>query len=265
MPPIDVVADASVVLKWFHEEGEEEVPESRHLIELQQRGLIVLSVLDLTAYEIGNALIRGRPRIGAAGAATVIRAIAEICPRLELSASELDDATGLAERHGLTMYDAAYAAAARARRALLATLDRDLLASGLGRRPSEVIAEVSPEQKEEQRMAWSDAELAAELRRYTERAQANGMAGSSLHTYVDQAQRFLRWRSGDYRPHGIVADGRPVPAQAASSSELLDQVDAYVESARAAGLAPATVATYRLHATNFVRWLDRTFDPGATL
>jgi predicted nucleic acid-binding protein len=38
------------------------------------------------------------------------------------------------------MYDAAYAAAAKARHAELATLDRALLQAGLGRRPSEILA-----------------------------------------------------------------------------------------------------------------------------
>ena len=33
MPTIDVVSDASVALKWFHAEGEEEVEASRALLE----------------------------------------------------------------------------------------------------------------------------------------------------------------------------------------------------------------------------------------
>ena len=47
----------------------------------------------------------------------------------------------LAENHHLTMYDAAYAAAARSRHAELATLDRALLEAGMGRRPSEIVAD----------------------------------------------------------------------------------------------------------------------------
>jgi predicted nucleic acid-binding protein len=48
----------------------------------------------------------------------------------------------LAERYGLTLYDAAYSAVARARRAELVTLDKALLQSGRGRRPSAVVADL---------------------------------------------------------------------------------------------------------------------------
>ena len=141
MPPIDVVADASVVLKWFHAEGEEEVDEARQLIELHRRQAIAVSVIDLTAYEIGNALLRGRPHIAADRVAIVIESLSDICPRLTLSGAELTDAVTLAEAHGLTVYDAAYVAAARSRDARLATLDRGLLRARLGQRPSELLNE----------------------------------------------------------------------------------------------------------------------------
>ena len=49
----------------------------------------------------------------------------------------------LGERHGLTIYDAAYAAVAQVRGALLATLDVALLGSGLGLRPSSIVAELA--------------------------------------------------------------------------------------------------------------------------
>lgn len=45
----------------------------------------------------------------------------------------------LAERHDLTLYDAAYAAVAQSRSAELVTLDRALLDAKLGSRPSEVV------------------------------------------------------------------------------------------------------------------------------
>ena len=53
--------------------------------------------------------------------------------------AELADALALAELHGLTVYDAAYASVARSRHARLATLDRLLLGAGLGERPSEIV------------------------------------------------------------------------------------------------------------------------------
>ena len=140
MPPAaDVLCDASVVLKWFHSEGEEEVEASRALLDLHRSHGMALSVLDLTAYEVGNALLRG-VGVGAEKVSAVLDALDVICTRLALTPTELSDAALLAEGHRLTMYDAAYAAAAKARHAELATLDRALLQAGLGRRPSEILA-----------------------------------------------------------------------------------------------------------------------------
>jgi predicted nucleic acid-binding protein len=136
---VDVVCDASVVLKWFHAEGEEEVGESRALLDLHRSRRAALSVLDLTMYEVGNALMRGM-RVPADRARVVIEALDEICPRLPVTTGQLADALALAERHGLTVYDAVYASVALSRHARLATLDRLLLKAGLGERPSEIVS-----------------------------------------------------------------------------------------------------------------------------
>lgn len=142
MPPIDVVSDASVVLKWFHAEGEEEVEAARALLEHFGRQAIGLHVLDLTPYEVGNALLRGRAGVAADRVAVVLEALSGICPQASPTTDELRDAAALAELHGLTLYDAAYAAVARGRGAELATYDHALLESGLGRRPSAVLADL---------------------------------------------------------------------------------------------------------------------------
>lgn len=134
----DVLCDASVVLKWFHAEGEEEVEASRALLDLHRTHGMALSVLDLTAYEAGNALLRG-VGVEAEKVSAVLDALAVICPRLALTPAELSAAAVLAAGHNLTMYDAAYVAAASSRHAELATLDRALLDAGLGRRPSEIL------------------------------------------------------------------------------------------------------------------------------
>lgn len=140
MPSIDVVSDANVALKWFHSEGEEEVAEARVLLDAHKERTVALSVLDLTAYEIGNALMRGRAGVGAGQVATVVVALGEICPVLRPGAQEWEDACALAEHHGLTLYDAAYAAVASRRGAELATLDAALLDAGLGTRPGDLAA-----------------------------------------------------------------------------------------------------------------------------
>ena len=63
-----------------------------------------------------------------------------ICTALTPTASELRLAAELAEKHALTFYDAAYAAAARSRGADLATGDRALLDAGVGASPSAIAA-----------------------------------------------------------------------------------------------------------------------------
>ena len=142
MVAIDVICDASVVLKWFHAEGEDEVEAARGLLDLHRGRAAALSVLDLTAYEIGNVLVR-RLRMKRAHADAVLDALAEICPRLAATPAELASALTLAAEHDLTMYDASYAAVAAARHAHLATLDRALIDAGLGRRPSEIVRNVT--------------------------------------------------------------------------------------------------------------------------
>ncbi len=150
MPAISVVSDANIVLKWFHSEGEEEVEPARALLDAHKERTVALSVLDLTAYEVGNALMRGRAGASAEQAATVIEALAEVCPALRPSPEEMREASELAGRHDLTLYDAAYAAVAQSRSAELVTLDSALLGAKLGRRPSE-LADAIAKAEEEQR------------------------------------------------------------------------------------------------------------------
>jgi predicted nucleic acid-binding protein len=143
MSAIDIVSDANVVLKWFHSEGEEEVEPARALLLGHRDRTVALRVLDLTAYELGNALLRGRLGVGAERVADVLDALRVICPVIAPTAEDFRDAARLADQHDITFYDAVYASVAHHRDAALATLDRKLLRAGLGRRPSELIAEVA--------------------------------------------------------------------------------------------------------------------------
>src|SRR6266508_1786239 len=104
MPTIDVVSDASVVLKWFHADGEEEVEPARALLDHYGRQEIALLILDLTPYEVGNALLRGRAHVDAARVAVVLAALADLCPQISPTAEELGSAAALTEQHGLTLY-----------------------------------------------------------------------------------------------------------------------------------------------------------------
>ena len=131
MPVTDVVCDASVVLTWFHDEGEHEVEEVRSLLAAHRSGRLTAWILDLTLYELGNFLLRTL-RWPAAEAAAQLDDVRSICGVLNPAAGELRLAAQLAETHTLTFYDALYAAAARQRGAALATSDRALLAAGVG-------------------------------------------------------------------------------------------------------------------------------------
>jgi predicted nucleic acid-binding protein len=143
MPAIDVVSDANVAVKWFHAEGEQEVAEARALVDAHQARTVALSVLDLTFYEVGNALLRGRAGASAEQVATVLEALGAVCPAVQPEPEERRLAAELAERHDLTLCDAAYAAVAQSREATLATLDQDLLDARLGTRPSELAARIA--------------------------------------------------------------------------------------------------------------------------
>jgi predicted nucleic acid-binding protein len=133
-----VVADASVVLKWFHAAGEEALEPARSILEAFARRRIDLVILDLAIYEVGNVLLRA----GAAPQATakVLGALTEICEPVALSGPEMATAARLAREHYLTFHAAAYAAVAQERRGRLVTLDPKLLAANLGVRPEDAFA-----------------------------------------------------------------------------------------------------------------------------
>jgi predicted nucleic acid-binding protein len=139
MSAIDVVSDANVAIKWFHAEGEGEVEEARALLDAHRSREIGIAILDLTPYEVGNALMRGRAGASAEQAATVIAALGDVCISVGPDAEDFRRATALAERHDLTLYDATYVAIAESHGAELATLDQELLDAGLGVRPGELI------------------------------------------------------------------------------------------------------------------------------
>jgi predicted nucleic acid-binding protein len=140
MPAIDIVSDANVALKWFHERGEEEVLPARELLARHRARAVVLHVLDLTFYEVGNALLRGSANATASQVAVVLGALREVVLTVNPDDDDFALATELADAHGLTFYDAAYAAVAQRRGARLLTLDRQLLGAGLGSSPSETLA-----------------------------------------------------------------------------------------------------------------------------
>ena len=134
-----VVCDASIVLQWFHEEGEHEVDDARELLTAHRAGRLTASILDLTLFELGNVLLRA---LGwqARQVADQLDDLRTMCPIVRPGRDELRAAASIAESHGLTFYDAVYAAAARLQADALATADAALLASRTGERPGAILA-----------------------------------------------------------------------------------------------------------------------------
>jgi len=138
---IDVLCDTSVVLEWFHSEGEAGVDDARAVLTAYRDGTIGVILLDLTLYELGNALLRGRGW-PASRVADQLDDVDRIAPVVGATPSERRVAADLAERHGLTFYDALFAATARGRQAALVTADGELLRAGLGMTAASVAADL---------------------------------------------------------------------------------------------------------------------------
>jgi len=121
------VVDASVALKWFlPPEREPDGALARAAI-----GTLAMRTTALAVHEVGNILLRQSgwdvERIVAA-----LDLLAEICGEpLELAAEDRPTAVALARRHGLTFYDASYAAIAQRLGRRLLSADADLLDAGL--------------------------------------------------------------------------------------------------------------------------------------
>ena len=122
-----LLVDASVAIKWMLPASREpDADDARWLI-----GEADLKTTTLAHYEVASTIVRIHPAGGAAAveASALLRAI---CGEPEpLLPDDVIAAAALADEHGLTFYDASYAAIALARGLPLVSADRDLLVPGL--------------------------------------------------------------------------------------------------------------------------------------
>jgi predicted nucleic acid-binding protein len=136
----DLLVDPSVLIKWFHARGESELAEARLLRAAHVRGDVAAHILDLAFYEVGNVLaraLRWQPR----DVADQLDDLLTLMGTPLASAPEwLRRAAELSSLHGLTFYDAAWAAAARGLDITLVSADRQLLSAGLAESPTGVVA-----------------------------------------------------------------------------------------------------------------------------
>lgn len=146
-----IVVDTTVVLKWFHTDGESEVIEAHALLAAHRDEALTAHILDLSLYELGNVLLRAL-RWSAEDTSNQLDDLLVICgPPLAPAPQWRRDAAALAEKHGLTFYDAMFAAAARAMRAPLVSADKQLLSCGLAESASAYARRIGLVDRHEQR------------------------------------------------------------------------------------------------------------------
>ncbi len=138
-----LLIDTSVLIKWFHDEGESELASARAIRDAHIRGDLDAHVLDLAIYEVGNVLTRALK--WSAG---------DVCDQLDdlltivgtpivMAQSWRRDAAVLAETHLLSFSDASWAATAAGLGISLVSADRKLVAAGLAETPATVRSRLS--------------------------------------------------------------------------------------------------------------------------
>jgi len=133
-----LLVDTSVLIKWFQSEGEGYLREARALRAAHVAGEVEAHIIDLALYEVGNVLLRALRWSAADTAAQLDDLVAIVGPPLVVDALIFRSATYLAEQHGLSFYDASWAAAAQELRIPLVTADRRLIAASLAESPAEI-------------------------------------------------------------------------------------------------------------------------------
>lgn len=135
-----LLVDTSVLIKWFHHEGETEVEEAQAIRDANQRGDVDARLIDLALYEMGNVLLRVL-RWAASDVADQLDDVVAICGTpLAMDPEWLHDAASLGTTHQLTFYDAAWAAAARGLGVPLVSADTRLLTARLAESPAALAA-----------------------------------------------------------------------------------------------------------------------------
>ncbi len=134
-----LLVDTSVLVKWFHGEGESELAEARLLRFSHVSGRLSAHVLDLALYELGNVLVRALNWTPKEVAAQLDDLLVICGAPLAMTADWLRDAAHLADRHRLSFYDAAWSAAARGLDVSLVSADRRLVSAGLAESPTDVV------------------------------------------------------------------------------------------------------------------------------
>ena len=133
-----LLVDTSVLIKWFHSDGEGELEHARALCAAHVSGHVDAHMLDLASYEVGNVLIRALRWSSTDVADQLDDLHAILGPALVMTPSGTRRAAMLADTHTLSFYDASWAAAAHELGIPMVSADQRLLAAGLAQSPSEM-------------------------------------------------------------------------------------------------------------------------------
>jgi predicted nucleic acid-binding protein len=128
------VLDASVLL------AAEDPDDQNHAAATQLiMGSDPLATLDLAFYEVSNvAILAWRDRMAAQRLCDRVAAVSDDGGILRIDPAIIASAVDVASEHGISVYDAAYVAAARASGGELVSCDvRDLVSQGLARLPED--------------------------------------------------------------------------------------------------------------------------------
>lgn len=122
-PPVIYVVDASVVIKWFSENNEDNLKQALKLQKLHLQRDCFLIAPDLLVYEVVNAL-RHNPHFKQNDTKTAIKSLYKMeLGLMEPGEKEIERAADLAYEKNITIYDASYVALARQHKAFLITAD----------------------------------------------------------------------------------------------------------------------------------------------
>jgi len=137
---INLLIDTSVLVKWFHAEGESELIPARALRTAHLAGDVEAMVIDLAYYEVGNVLthVLKWPATDVADQLDDLRAI--LGEPVAMTASWFRPATEVAQTHQLSFYDASWAAAAAELGISLISADRRLVNAGLAESATTTVA-----------------------------------------------------------------------------------------------------------------------------
>lgn len=133
-----LLIDTSVLVKWFHSAGEAQVAAARAVLQAHIDERLEAFVLDLGVYELGNVLLRSL-HWSPGDVADQLADLLAICgPPVPCEPAWLREAAALGAAHGLTFYDAAWAAAAQGMQVSLVSMDKRLLGAALAESPDAV-------------------------------------------------------------------------------------------------------------------------------